>query len=130
MSADDHMAELAGKKAFEQTLRRVFKTAKLKGFNDRPNVRLPAAIILDLMDKTRHHLVSSEERVFIFDEVLINEDFVSLLAQAFQKLQADTRLGAFSIAKYPHMSTDNILYYLTEGNKSLDFMYSGSAIAA
>lgn len=107
VSLDSHIAMLAGEKSFERTLRNIFKTAELKKFNTRPDVRIPAAILLDLMDGTT---LASGEIEFV-SEILANATFIQTFGMALGKLQSDSRIGDFNIVKYPHLNTDAILHF-------------------
>ena len=101
----DYMAGLAGKKSFEQMLRKIFKASDLKKFNTRPDLRIPAAILLDIMDNTP---ITSGEMEFA-SEVLTDTLFVQTFVEAFGKLQSDSRIGEFNMVKYPHANADTIL---------------------
>lgn len=113
LSVNKYMAELAGKKSFEHMLRGIFKTTKLKSFNSRLDVRIPAAILLDIMDGSP---LASEEMDFI-SEVLANVTFIQAFGKALGDLQSDSRIGDFNIVKHPHINTNTFFRFF---QKKLD----------
>ena len=107
LSISDYMAKLSQKKSFDHMLRSIFKTPELKEFNSRPEIRIPAAILSDIMDGTA---ISWEERT-LASEVLSNGTFARIFMGAFEKLQSDPRIGTFNMIRYPHLNGKTILSF-------------------
>ena len=99
-------------------LRSTFRTDDLKIFNARPEIRIPAVILLDIMDGTP---VSRKETNFI-SEVLSDVNSIQTLDTSFRKLQADSRIGDYNLIKYPHVNTNIIVSFFRneiKGSKSV-----------
>ncbi|PIQ42139.1 hypothetical protein COW06_00760 [Candidatus Gracilibacteria bacterium CG12_big_fil_rev_8_21_14_0_65_38_15] len=115
-----YMQELAKKRSFERMLRSTFRTDELRDFNARPEVRIPAAILLDIMDGTP---ISHKETSFI-SEVLSNANSIQTLDTSFRKLQIDSRIGDYNLIKYPHVNTDIIVSFFQNKLKGSDIVSS------
>jgi len=115
---DSTFPQITKKKSFERMLRSTFRTDDLKIFNARPEIRIPAVILLDIMDGTP---VSRKETNFI-SEVLSDVNSIQTLDTSFRKLQADSRIGDYNLIKYPHVNTNIIVSFFRneiKGSKSV-----------
>jgi hypothetical protein len=97
LSQDEYVTRMIEKKAFQNLLFRLFRKAPLKAFNDAPDVRIPAAVLIDLLQGDK---ISDAEAKLVSD-VLAHTDFAPMLDAELARLKANKNIREFNILKSP-----------------------------